>query len=382
MLSPNRAATADGPVATVDLAALRHNVAALRGRVPAATVLMAAVKADAYGHGGAVVVPALEAMGVDRFGVATAEEALALRAAGVRAPVLVLGPVHARVPELVDADVTLTVPGEAALEALLAARPPGRARVHVKLDTGMGRLGVPAEQGPALVERVAREPRLELEGVWTHLACADEADAAAPDSHTGRQLERFAAALEVLERRGLRPGLAHAANSAATLLRPDAHLDMVRAGIAVYGHHASAVVRAAAPELRPALTLRAPLTFVKRLRRGDTVSYGASWTAARDTVIATVRLGYGDGYPRRLGNLARMRVADHDVPVVGRVCMDQLMLDLGPVSDARPGDEAIAFGPPGPDTEALAELAGTVSYELLTSLGRRVERRYVDQPMR
>jgi alanine racemase len=367
---------AGGPVAHVDLAALRHNVTALRARLAPGTQLLAAVKADAYGHGAAAVAPALQSFGVDRFGVATAEEALALRAAGVTAPVLVFGPVFTRIAELVAADVALTVPDEAALRALEAARPSARAAVHVKIDTGMGRLGIRAEDALALARAVSRSPAAELQGVWTHLADSDDPHAADEASHTARQLARFGRAIAALEGDGLRPPLVHAANSAATLMLPPSHHDMVRPGIAIYGHHASPSVRAAASELVPALTLRAPVIFVKRVRRGDTLGYGASWTAPADTVIATVRLGYADGYPRSLGNLATMRLHGRDVAVVGRVCMDQLMLDVGPVDGVAVGDDVTVFGPHGPDTEALAGLAGTVSYELLTRLGARIARRY------
>jgi alanine racemase len=366
----------DGPVAHVDLSALQHNVAALRARLAAGTELLAAVKADAYGHGAATVVPALQAFGVDRFGVATAAEALALRAAGVTAPILLFGPVVTRVAELVAADVALTVPDEASLRALEAASAGARARVHVKLDSGMGRLGVRSEEALPLVRAVAQSRAATLEGVWTHLADADDPDAASEGSHTCRQLARFGGAVAELEAAGLRPPLVHAANSAATLVLSASHLDLVRPGIAIYGHHASASVRAAAGELLPALTLTAPVTFVKRVRRGDTIGYGASWRAPRDTVVATVRIGYADGYPRALGNRASMRLQGRDVAVVGRVCMDQLMLDVGALDDVAVGDVAIAFGRDGPDTEGLAELAGTVSYELLTRLGARVARSY------
>jgi alanine racemase len=366
----------EGPVATIDLGALRRNVAALRARLAPGTSLLAAVKADAYGHGARAVAPALQSFGVDRFGVATAEEALELRHAGVTAPILLFGPVRTRVAELAAAGVAFTVADEEGLRALVASAAGAPLAVHLKLDTGMGRLGVPSEACVALARVAAGAPGVTTEGVWTHLSSSDDPDAVGDDGQTGRQLRRFSAALDALEREALRPRLAHAANSAATLLRRDAHFDMVRPGIAVYGHHASRFVRERSSELEPALTLEAPVTFVKRVRRGDTVGYGVSWTAPVDGVVATVRLGYADGFPRNLGNRSALRLHGHDVPVVGRVCMDQLMLDVSGVPEVRPGDTVVVFGPSGPDTEGLAEAAGTVSYELLTRLGNRVQRRY------
>jgi alanine racemase len=368
----------DGPVAHVDLGALRHNVTVLRSRLAPGTLMLAAVKADAYGHGAAAVGRALQSFGVDRFGVATAAEALALRAAGVTAPILLFGPVRHGHAALVEAGVALTIPDVAALRTLEAARVGSRASVHVKLDTGMGRLGVHGEDAPALVRAVAESAATELEGLWTHLADSDDPEAASDASHTGRQLARLARTVATLEAAGLRPPLVHAANSAATLVLSASHHDMVRPGIALYGHHASPSVRAAAGEIVPVLTLTAPIVFVKRLRRGDTVGYGASWTAAADTVIATVRIGYADGYPRSLANRGTMRLHGRTVRVAGRVCMDQVMLDVGALGGVEVGDVVTVFGPDGPDAEELAELAGTVSYELLTRLGPRVERTYVE----
>jgi len=375
----------DGPTVTIDLAALRHNLAVLRARLRPGVRLLAAVKADAYGHGVAAVAPALERAGADAFGVATPSEAFALRAAGVRAPILLFGPVVRDVAALVEADVALTVTDARALAAIEAAAPATAARVHLKLDTGMGRLGIPAEEAAPLARAIERSPHATLEALWTHLACADEADADAADGLTARQLTRFEAALANVRADGIDVPCAHAANSAATLRLPRAHHDLVRPGLALYGHHAtpgaSALVPHDVPALRPVATLRAPVTFVKRVSRGDGVSYGATWRAPRDTVVATVRLGYADGYPRAAGNRGEAVVHGVRVPVVGRVCMDQLMLDVGALGGSvRPGDAATLLGPDGPSAEALAEAVGTVSYELLTHLNApRLVRAYVDE---
>ncbi len=378
----------DAPHAIVDLDALDANVAALRRRLAPAARLMAAVKADAYGHGVARVAPSLVAAGVDAFGVATAEEALELRALGVAKDVLVFAPIRARITELVLADVALTVASPDDLDAIARAAPPRPARVHLKVDTGMGRLGIPvAGRSDAdraglraavdLAGAIDRGRTTRLEGVWTHLATADDPDAAAPGSATDAQLAAFHELVRALERAGLRPPLVHAANSAGTIARPDAHFDLVRPGIAVYGQPPSAHVAALAPELRPALTLDAPVTFVKRVPAGAPIGYGGTWTAPHATVIATVRLGYADGYPRSLSSKGLAVVGDRTAQVVGRVCMDQLMLDLGPEADVAVGDRAVFVGGAGPTAVSVAEAAGSFVYELLTGLGGRVARRYV-----
>jgi alanine racemase len=365
----------DAPHASIDLDAIAANVALLRAHAPAAR-LLAAVKADAYGHGLLPVARRLASCGVDAFGVATAEEALALRRGGIAGLVLLFGPVRVGIPALVAADVALTVVDAASLRAIESAGVPDRARVHVKVDTGMGRLGLPPEAAPALIAAVDRSRATLLEGVWTHLASADEPDAAEPGSSTDRALGDFADLLDVLVHAGLRPPWAHTANSAAIFVRPDAALDMVRPGIALYGQPPSAAVAARAPELRPALRLDAPITFAKRVPAGATISYGGTWVAPRATVVATVRLGYADGYPRSLSSRGVGAWRGRRVPVVGRVCMDQLMLDLGPGAEPEPGERIEFVGGAAPSAVEVAEAAGSFVYELLTGIGARVLRRY------
>jgi alanine racemase len=368
---------ADAPHATVDLEALRANARLLRGRAPGAR-LLAAVKADAYGHGLLPVARALSGGGVDAFGVATAAEAFALREAGIAGDVLLFGPVRHAIAELVAASVSLTVADAGDLRAIEAARPAERAAVHVKVDTGMGRLGRSPTDALALVGAVARSPSVDLVGVWTHFAAADEPDAADPGSATSLQLEAFGALLADLDRAGLRPPCVHAANSAATLVRPDAHFDLVRPGIALYGQPPSAWLAGRAADLRPALRLDAPVTFVKRVPAGTRISYGGTWAAPLATTVATVRLGYADGYPRALSSRGAGGLRGRRVPVVGRVCMDQLMVDLGPAGDAEPGERIDFVGGAAPSAAAVAAAAGSFAYELLTGLGARVLRRYLD----
>lgn len=372
-MSSEGASGEGGPTATIDLAALEHNLEKVRGRLAPRVGILAAVKADAYGHGANEVAPFLGSRGVDWFGVATAEEALALREAGVKGSILVFGPVRTHLEPLVAHDVALTVVDEASLAAASSAarRTGARARVHVKVDTGMGRLGRRAEDALGLVQGADRQGRVRLEGLWTHFASADDA---LPEA-THRQLQAFTDLIGALERCGIQIPLKHAANSAAVFAFPEAQFDLVRPGIALYGYSSSPFIAGLEPALKPVMTLTAPVTFVKRVTAGTPISYGGLWHAPRDTTVATVRIGYADGYPRALSNKAKVSVQDRLCPVAGRVCMDQLMVDMGDLA-VQPGDRVRLFGAGGPSAEELGALAGTISYEILTGIGARVRRRY------
>lgn len=364
----------DDPAAVVDLAALTANLGAVRSLIAPGTKVMAAVKADAYGHGLLKVARHLESAGVDWFGVATPSEALTLKEGGIDAGVLLLGPVRQleSITRLVDAGVSLTVADPLALERLSAADLPRSANVQIVVDTGMGRLGLPAAETAGLARQVLAHPGLRLEGVWTHFADSDSQDR----SFTELQLQRFRLALTSLEKAGIRPPLVHAANSAAIVTCPEAQFGMVRAGIILYGHHASSFVKRHSPALLPAMRLEAPVTFVKRVEAGTPLSYGALWRAPGPTTIATVRIGYADGYPRQLTGAGWVTLRGRRLQVVGRICMDQLMVDVGELQDVTPGERVTLWGQDGPDVEELAAAAGTVSYELLAGVGARVRRVY------
>ena len=363
----------DAPHATVSLTALSQNVAALRSRLRPETMILAPVKANAYGHGAVGVARQLETLGVSWFGVATPDEALELRAGGVTGRILVFVPVYHRVDELLAQGVTLSVVDARSAEAVGRAAVGQTARVHLKVDTGMGRLGGGAQETLATAKLLEGLPGVELEGLWTHFACADDPGRA----YTDMQLGRFQEAVSALEHAGIHVPLKHTANSPATFAYPESHFEMVRPGIALYGYHSSPHSAGLAPELTPVMTLSAPVTFVKRLQKGQSVSYGALWTAPRDTTVATVRFGYADGYPRALSTepAAQVRLGGQRRPIVGRVCMDQLMVDAGDLA-VQVGDRAVIFGPDGPTAEDLGQAAGTISYELLVRLGPRVVRDY------
>ncbi len=352
--------------ATVDLDAIAHNVRVLRGRIRSDTALMAVVKADAYGHGVVPVAETALAAGASWLGVATADEALELRAAGIRTPTLILGPVPPDWLASVAEDCAITAGDTAAIEALERLPGPTRPRVHLKIDTGMTRLGVPVEGLTALLARI--DPaRVVVEGVYTHLACADDPDPAM----THAQLATFARAAEIVRARF--PGvLRHAAASAGVLGYPEAALDLVRAGIALYGVSPAAHLNA---PLRPVMTLSSRVVSTRRVAAGTPVSYGATYRPARATTIATVPVGYADGYPRALSNACVMVIGGQRHRIAGRVCMDFTMLDVGDTA-VREGDEVTIFGPALPAAE-VASAAGTIAYELFCRVGRRVPRLYL-----
>ncbi|MDR7419812.1 MAG: alanine racemase [Armatimonadota bacterium] len=353
--------------ATVRLDAVAHNVRVLRGCVPSRTAFMAVVKADAYGHGAVPVARAAIGAGASWLGVATPDEALALRAAGIDARVLVLGPVApAFVRDVVAAGCALTVADPASLEAAHQAGGATPVRVHLKVDTGMARLGVAPEDVGALLPRIDGA-RVIVEGVFTHLACADDHD----PTITRAQLAAFGRAADAVARRF--PGvIRHAAASAAVVGHREAALDLVRVGISLYGIPAAPHLRQV--DLRPVMTLASRVVRLRRVARDTPVSYGATYRTPADTVIATVPVGYADGYPRALGNRGVMLVRGQRVPVAGRVCMDYTMLDTGGVALAE-GDEVEVFGDGLPVWE-VADTAGTIAYELLCRIGPRVPRVY------
>ncbi|MFA5711157.1 alanine racemase [Mycolicibacterium sp.] len=367
------------PAAVVDLGAIAHNVVKLRECAQSAQV-MVVVKADGYGHGAAEVARAALGAGAAELGVATVEEALALRAAGITAPVLAwLHPPGTDFAPAVAADVQIGVSSRRQLdEVLAAARQTGTtAAVTVKADTGLNRSGVAAADFPDLVVALGRgvaEGALHARGIMSHLACADEPEHPTNDL----QAKCFTELIALARREGVTFDVAHLANSPATLTRPDLAFDMVRPGIAAYG--LNPVPQHGDIGLIPAMTLTAPVSMVKKVPAGAGVSYGHTWIAERDTTVALIPLGYADGVFRSLSGRFEVAIRGRRRPSVGRVCMDQFVVDLGPGStDVVEGDTAILFGPgdSGELTAAdWAELLGTIHYEVVTSPRARVTRVY------
>lgn len=363
-------------LATIDLAAIRHNVALLRERAGGAAV-MVVVKADGYGHGAAACARAALQAGASEIGVATIDEALALRRAGIRAPILAwLHASTAQFREALEADIALGVSSLAQARAVreLAATRARPARVDVKLDTGLARNGVAFDDwAPVMRELAAAEQEggLRVRGLFSHLACADEPGHPSIDA----QAARFRQGVELARSLGLTATVNHLANSAAALTRPDLAFDLVRAGIASYG--LSPIPGLGDLGLRPALSLTARIALTKRIGRGDGVSYGHSWTAERASTVALVPMGYADGLPRALSGRLSVRIGGRRYPAVGRICMDQFLVDLGDnPAGIRAGDVATLIGPTALDNtlQGWADELGTISYELATLLRGRAAR--------
>jgi alanine racemase len=362
--------------AEVDLDAIAHNVATLRQRAFPAEVC-AVVKADGYGHGAVAVGTAALDAGATWLAVALIEEGAVLREAGITAPILVLSePRPADFDQAVHHDLRLTVyTAEGVEAAATAAAAAGRpSQVHLKVNTGMNRVGARPEEIVDLARRVRRRPELELEALWTHCAVADEPG----NPFTGQQLDRFDEVVARLDDEGLRPRLRHVANSAAAIAHPRARYDLVRVGIAVYGI-AAAPARAGRGDPRPALRLAAEVSLVKRVRAGERVSYGLRHEFGRDTTVATVPIGYADGVPRRLSSVGgHVLIAGRCHPIVGVVTMDQLMVDVGDTGVAV-GDEVVLIGSQGGAAITAEDWAGpldTIAYEVVCGIGPRVPRLY------
>ncbi|WP_431042748.1 alanine racemase [Streptomyces sp. P1-3] len=369
--------------AEIDLAALRANVRALRERASGAE-LMAVVKSDAYGHGAVRCARAAREAGAGWLGTATPEEAFALRAAGDRGRLMCWlwtpgGPWR----EAIEADIDVSVSGMWALrEVIAAARAAGRtARIQLKADTGLGRNGCqPADWADLVAAARAAEAEgtVRVTGLWSHFACADEPGHPSIDA----QLTAFREMTAYAEGRGLAPEVRHLANSPATLTLPQAHFDLVRTGIACYG--ISPIPEIGAPAdfgLRPVMTLTAALALVKRVPGGHGVSYGHHYTTPGETTLALVPVGYADGIPRHASGTGPVLVAGKWRTIAGRVAMDQFIVDLGGDA-AAPGDEAVLFGPGDrgePTAEDWARAVGTIAYEIVTRIGTRVPRVYVDE---
>ncbi|MEZ0397002.1 MAG: alanine racemase [Anaerolineales bacterium] len=363
--------------AEVDLGRLRANLEAIRAWVRPAKV-MPILKANAYGHGLAEVAKFLSPL-VDYIGVAVLEEGILLRRLGVRAPILVLGGIWGdQIPKYLEYDLTLTAPSVERLEQIdaVAQQMGVRARVHLKIDTGMERIGVHYYNAYTLQEAAVRCCRnVEVEGIFSHFANADAADL----SHARLQLERFEEVLHFYEQHSLpMPPLRHMANSAALLRLPESHYDMVRPGILLYGVYPSPHVPRRL-EVRPALAWKSRVVYFKVVQAGHPVSYGSTWQSDHPVRVVTVPVGYGDGYFRSMSNRAQVLIRGRRYPQVGRICMDQMMVNIESDS-AYNGDEVILLGEADGEritADDLAEWAGTIPYEVLTNINTRVPRIYL-----
>lgn len=365
--------------AEIDLAALEHNYRALRALAPQGCRFLGLCKADAYGHGALPVAKKLQELGADMLAVACVDEAAQLRRGGITLPILCLGKTPLELtPMLLEYDVTQAMEdletGEALSQAAQAAGK--KLTIHVKLDTGMSRLGFfwrqdTAQETADRIAKLCRLPGLEAEGMFTHFADAD-----GDEIYTMDQFTRFLDAKAALEQRGITFKICHCAASAAVLNYPCTHMDMVRPGVALYGYYpAPGMEGLDGPGLEPVMTVKSRIAAVRALPKGTCVSYGCTATLERDSRLAVVPIGYGDGYPRGLSNRMSMKIRGQECPVVGRICMDMCMVDVTDVPDAAAGDEAVIYD--GPLMERAAQLTDTIVYELMCHIAPRIPRVYL-----
>ncbi|GHU84101.1 alanine racemase [Spirochaetia bacterium] len=383
-----------GTRAIIHLDRLTRNIQAVRNRIGPGRLMCLPVKADAYGHGAVCAARAALAAGVRYLAVAAVQEGALLRKADIDAPVLLLSvPLPEEFSDVIAHNlIPLVTDRELAAGLALAAAEAGkRLPVHLKIDTGMGRVGVTADAAAELAAFINAEPSLEYAGTATHLAVSNST--AEDDIHyTKEQLARFQGALEAIRQTGVKPGIVHAANSGAVLLHEDAWFDMVRPGIMIYGYspaEAGAEMQGSGESLtgtnsgammeplEPVMELESRIVYLKKVHKGETISYGRAWTAPADTWIATIPVGYGDGLPRRLGGRYSVRIRDSFYPLVGRICMDQCMVNLGPETDIRRWEPVTVFGGGGHSAAAIAEELDTIPYEITCNINKRVPRVYM-----
>ncbi|GHV17089.1 alanine racemase [Spirochaetia bacterium] len=371
-----------GTRAIIHLDRLSRNIAAVRNRIGPGPLMCLPVKADAYGHGAVRIARAALEAGVAYLAVATVQEGTQLREAKIEAPILLLSiPLPEEIPEMAaNGLIPLIGDEEFAAETAKAAADAGvRLPVHLKVDTGMGRVGVKPDGAANLAAFIAAQPSLKYAGTATHLAVSDSTGEADIE-YTKQQLAQFRGAVESIRRAGVDPGIVHAANSGAVVLHRDAWFDMVRPGIILYGYSPVSASPIRGPDsgiaVEPVMELVTQIVFIKKIKKGESVSYGRAWSAPADTWIATIPVGYGDGLPRRLGGRFSVRIRDRSYPVVGRICMDQCMVNLGPETDIRRWEPVTIFGG---DTISAADIAaelGTIPYEITCAINKRVPRVY------
>jgi alanine racemase len=364
--------------ASINLENLKYNFARIKEKVEPTTAVMAVVKANAYGHGDVEVAKILEAEGADTFGVAMAEEGIRLRQAGIKKPIILLGGLFpGQAPLCFEDDLTPVVFDLATAKELntLASARKVKKKIHVKIDTGMGRLGILTDEVESFFASLKELASIEVEGLLSHFADMEVEDKA----YSNAQLATFLETADRVDALGLKPGIRHMSNSASIIDFPDSHLDMIRPGLMLYGAYPRERFRGLI-ELKPALELKSEITHIKRLPQGSSISYGRTFVTERESVIATIPVGYGDGLPRRLSGKGEVIVRGKMAPIAGVVCMDLTMIDVTDIAGAAVGDEVVLIGTQGALTitvEEVAEKAGTISYEILCNIGARVPRLYI-----
>ena len=360
--------------AIIDLNAIAFNVAAVRSIIGPHRDLMAIVKADAYGHGALKVSRTALNSGATCLGVALPEEGAQLRKRGIEAPILVLGVIHPKeASKVVESRLEQTLCTMELAEALdrIARASAQKISVHIKVDTGMGRIGIAPRDAPAFARKVSRFQNLYLKGIFSHLPCADEAD----KTFTEKQIRIFDGLLREIEASGISIPQKHLANSAGILDYPKSHYDLVRPGIMLYGLRPSSHVSRHVA-LKPVMTLKTKVAYLKQVPQGTPISYGHTFCSRGQMIVATLPIGYGDGYNRGLSNRGYALIRNMKAPLVGRVCMDMCMFDVTDIHGIQPGDDAVLFGET-PTVDELAAQLDTINYEIVCSVGKRVPKIYI-----
>ena len=366
--------------ANVNLEAIRNNLLEVKKKIGDWTKLMVIIKADAYGHGAVGLAKSIgDGSGVDYYGVAIIEEAVELRRAGINKPILVLGYTPREQYQLVVAyDVAQTIFQYEMAEALSeeAKRQGKTAKIHIKLDTGMSRIGfADTKESVSEIKRIAALPNIEIEGLFSHFARADETDR----TPTEEQLKRYIAFYSLLEQKNIMIPIRHIANSAGIIEFPKAYFNMVRCGIATYGIYPSDMVNKDAMNLIPAMELKTHVVYVKELEEGVGISYGATYITRRKTKVATIPVGYADGYSRNLSNVGKVIIHGQYAPIIGRICMDQFMVDVSDIAEVKQGDIVTLLGRDKEayiSVEELAQWSHSFAYELVCTIGKRIPRVY------
>lgn len=363
--------------AEIDIDALKQNFSNIRKKLKSETKIMSVVKADAYGHGYYECCKALTEAGTDAFAVATFDEAMQIRRAGFVTPILILGAVSADdFPRLAEFDIMPNIFSFSDAKTLsqIAKKAGKTVKIHIKIDTGMSRLGFLAEEDETVSEivKISKLSNIEINGIFSHFACADEEN---PD-YTNIQFKRFMGLTNRLEEKGVKIPIKHIANSAAIMMYPEMQLDMVRPGIILYGYYPSDEVDKGRLSIKPVMNLKARVSLVKELDAGVGISYGKEYITDKKTKIATVPIGYADGYIRTLAKNAKMEAGGHLAPVVGRICMDQCMIDVTNVNNIKIGDEVTIFGSGQITADNVSKWMGSISYEVLCLVAKRVPRFY------
>lgn len=364
-------------VAEIDLGALAFNYRQVQKRIPRGVKILGVVKADAYGHGVIPVSRKLEQLGAEYLAVAMSDEGVYLRQGGIKTPILLLGGIYQEdVDWVFQFNLTPVVFQKESLFLLAknAEKRRKRVKVHLKVDTGMGRLGVSLDQWPAFLEEVNRFPRLEVEGILSHYSMADELE----DPFTQKQWEAFKKALTIAESMGFDFKYKHISNSAGLIAFPSWSGNLVRPGIVLYGSYPSPDFRSLI-KLKPVMTLKTCIGLLKRVPLGERISYGGTYATKRESLVGVLPIGYADGYNRKLSNQGEVLIRGQRAPVVGRVCMDYIMADVTDIPGVSLGDEAVLMGRQGGgqiSAEEIAEKIGTLSYEVLCLVGKRVPRIY------